>query len=97
MLRYLEKRNPYDDIKSIALDNFDFEMEYANLRVKCPSITVERSEYIYKFLTNDHSDNCYRSFIHNLNGEEYFFVLDAQYLLHRRCLERLHKIFRTKG
>uniref|UniRef100_A0A0N5BXU6 DUF4476 domain-containing protein n=1 Tax=Strongyloides papillosus TaxID=174720 RepID=A0A0N5BXU6_STREA len=25
MLRYLEKRNPYDDIKSIALDNFDFE------------------------------------------------------------------------
>lgn len=78
------------------LSNFDFEMEYANLRVKYPSVSVERSEYIYKFLTNDHSDNGYRSFIRNLNGEEYFFVLDAQYLLHRRCLERLHKIFNIK-
>uniref|UniRef100_A0A0K0FHK2 Uncharacterized protein n=1 Tax=Strongyloides venezuelensis TaxID=75913 RepID=A0A0K0FHK2_STRVS len=25
MLHFLEKKNPYDDIKSIALDNFDFE------------------------------------------------------------------------
>jgi len=80
----------------IMLDNFDFEMEYANLRVKYPSVTVERSEYIYKFLTNDHSDNRYKSFIRNLNSEEYFFVLDAELLLHRRCLERMHKVFLTR-
>lgn len=78
------------------INNFDFEMEYANLRNKYPSVSVERSEYFYKFLTNDHSDEAYRLFIRKLNSEEYFFVLDAQYLLHRRCLERLHKIFRTK-
>ena len=78
------------------LDNFDFEMEYANLRVKYPSVNVERSECFYKFLTNDHSDEDYRCFIRKLNGEEYFFVLDAQFLLHRRCLERLHKIFNTR-
>lgn len=78
------------------LSNFDFEMEYANLRVKYPSVSVERSEYFYKFLTNDHSDQAYKTFLRALSGDEYFFVFDAQYLLHKRCIERLHKVFNTR-
>lgn len=78
------------------LDNFDFEMEFSNLRAKYSSVSVERAEYFYKFLDNDHSDAGYRTFLRSLTGEEYFFVFDLQYLFHRRCLERLHKVFNTK-
>ena len=74
----------------MALDNFDFEMEFANLRAKYPSVTVERAEYFYKFNTNDHTDNDYRKFLQTLSGDEYFFVFDLKYLLHLRCIERLH-------
>ena len=80
----------------MALDNFDFEMEFANLRVKYPSVTVERAEYFYNFLTNDYSDNGYRKFLRTLYGDEHFFVFDLLYLLHRRCIERLHKTFNTR-
>ena len=80
----------------MALDNFDFEMEFAKLRAKYPTVTVERAEYFYKFCTNDHTDNGYRRLLQSLNGEEYFFLFELQYLLHRRCIERLHKIFNTK-
>ena len=78
------------------LDNFDMEIEFANLRCKYPSVTVERAEYFYKFLDNDHSDEGYRRFLRTLSGEEYFFVFDLQYLFHRRCIERLHKVFNTR-
>lgn len=75
------------------LDNFDFEMEFSNLRAKyIKDVSFERAEYFYKFLTNDHSDKGYRIFLNQLSGSEYFFVLDLQFLLHRRCIERLHKV-----
>lgn len=78
------------------LDNYDFEMEFANLRVKYPSVCPRRAEEFYIFCTNDHSDEGYRRFLRQLQGEEFFFVFDLQYLLHRRALERLNKIFNTK-
>ena len=78
------------------LSNFDFEMEFSNLRAKYPSVSVEKAEYFYKFLDNDHSDKAYKAFLRSLSGDEYFFVFDLQYLFHKRCIERLHKVFNTK-
>ena len=80
----------------MALYNFDFEMEFAHLFAKYPSVTDERAVYFYKFCTNDHTDDDYRKFLQTLSGDEYFFVFDLQYLLHRRCIERLHKTFNTR-
>ena len=61
----------------------DFEMEFANIRAKYPSVTVERAEYFYKFCTNDHTDNNYRKFLQTLSGDEYFFVI----LVNTDCLK----------
>ena len=73
---------------------FDFEMVFANTQSKYPTVSVERAEQIYQFLTHDHTEESYIKFLRSLNGEEYFFSFDVEYLLHKQCIERMKKIFK---
>ena len=75
------------------MKEFDFEMEFANTRAKYPTVSVERAEQIYQYLTHDHTEESYKIFLRSLKGEEYFFAFDVEYLLHIQCIERMRKLF----
>lgn len=71
---------------------FDFDMEFSEELRKYPSITPQRAEEIYQYLTHDHTEKSYKRFMRELKGEEYFFAFDVEYLLHKRCIERMRNL-----